>query len=110
MICDPRVDNPHTTLEAVVEVTLSSATSKNLGLDDHVVALCRALVFVSPQFLLHGVRTNGLGYLLGLLCVVSDIALSNLDAILSELSVPCSPEIPLASEHTESRSCAERHS
>ena len=33
-------------------------------------------------------RTNGLGYLLGLLCVVSDIALSDLDAILSDLSVP----------------------
>ena len=48
MICDPRVDNPHTTLEAVVEVTLSSATSKNLGLDDHVVTLCRALVSVRP--------------------------------------------------------------
>jgi hypothetical protein len=29
-------------------VTLSSATSKNLGLDDHVVALCWALVFVHP--------------------------------------------------------------
>lgn len=35
-------------------------------------------------------RTNGLGYLLGLLCVVSDIALGDLDAILNELSVPVS--------------------
>ena len=35
-------------------------------------------------------RTNGLGYLLGLLCVVGDIALGDLDAILSELSVPVS--------------------
>jgi len=32
-------------------------------------------------------RTNGLGYLLSLLCVVSDIALSNLDSVLSNLSV-----------------------
>ncbi len=35
-------------------------------------------------------RTNGLGYLLSLLCVVSDIALGDLDSILSELSVPVS--------------------
>ena len=35
-------------------------------------------------------RTNGLGYLLGLLCVVSDIALGDLDAVLSELSVTVS--------------------
>jgi hypothetical protein len=43
MVCDTRVDDPHTTLEAVVKVTLSSATSKNLGLDNHVLALCRML-------------------------------------------------------------------
>jgi hypothetical protein len=90
MICDPRVDDPHTTLKAVVEVTLSSATGKNLGLDDHVVALCRALVCVRPYSLLQSMRTNGLGYLLGLLCVVSNIALGDLDAILSEVSVPVS--------------------
>jgi hypothetical protein len=42
-VCDARVDDPNTTLEAVVEVTLSSATSKNLGLDNHVLALCRML-------------------------------------------------------------------
>lgn len=111
IVRDPRVDDPHTTLEAVVEVTLSSATSKNLGLDDHVVTLCRALVFARPYIILQSMRTNGLGYLLGLLCVVSDIALGDLDAILSELSVPVSPPVvSLTSEHTESRSCAERHS
>jgi hypothetical protein len=48
VMCDPRVDDPYTTLEAVVEVTLSSATSKDLSLDDHVVALCRALVSLHP--------------------------------------------------------------
>jgi len=35
-------------------------------------------------------HTNGLGYLLSLLCVVSDIALGDLDSILNELSVPVS--------------------
>lgn len=33
-----RVDNPDAALETVVEGALSSATSKHLGLDDHVVA------------------------------------------------------------------------
>jgi hypothetical protein len=36
-------------------------------------------------------RTNGLGYLLSLLCVVSDIALSDLDSVLIGSSVPVSP-------------------
>jgi hypothetical protein len=35
-------------------------------------------------------RTNGLGYLLSLLCVVSDIALSDLDSVLIGSSVPVS--------------------
>jgi hypothetical protein len=85
---DPRVDDPYTTLEAVVEVTLSSATSKNLGLDDHVVALYRVLATAHSLCLVHSSRTNGLGYLLSLLCVVSDIALGDLDSVLGDWSVP----------------------
>jgi hypothetical protein len=85
---DPRVDDPYTTLEAVVEVTLSSATSKNLGLDDHVVALCTVLATAHSLYSVHISRTNGLGYLLSLLCVVSDIALSDLDSVLGDWSVP----------------------
>lgn len=33
-----RVDDTHTTLQAIVEAPLSSATSENLGLDNHVIA------------------------------------------------------------------------
>jgi hypothetical protein len=85
---DPRVDDPYTTLEAVVEVTLSSATSKNLGLNDHVIALCRVLATARSFCSVHSSRTNGLGYLLSLLCVVSDIALGDLDSVLEDWSVP----------------------
>lgn len=43
---DGRVDDSDTTLEAVVEVTFSSSTSKNLGLDNHVIAGWILSVFV----------------------------------------------------------------
>ena len=91
MICDPRVDDPHTTLEAVVEVTLSSATSKNLGLDDHVLALCRKLATRCRDCQVFDMRTNGLCDRLGLLCVVSDIALGDVDAVLFTDQPCCSP-------------------
>lgn len=90
IICDVRVDNSDTTLEAVVEVTLSSATSKDLSLDDHVIALCGILADVPRHCEPQSVRTNGLCYLLSLLCVVSDIALGDLDAVLSRVLVPLS--------------------
>jgi hypothetical protein len=32
-----RVDHPDTTLETVVESTLTTATSEDLGLDNHVI-------------------------------------------------------------------------
>lgn len=32
-----RVDHPNTTLETVVESTLTTATSEDLGLDNHVI-------------------------------------------------------------------------
>ena len=91
MICDPRVDDPHTTLEAVVEVTLSSATSKNLGLDDHVLALCRKLATKCCDCQVFDMRTNGLCDRLGLLCVVSDIALGDVDAVLFTDQPRCPP-------------------
>ena len=88
VVCDVRVDNSDTTLEAVVEVTLSSATSKNLSLDDHVIALCARLVLVPSGYESQSVHTNGLSYILSLLCVVSDIALRDLDTVLIRVLVP----------------------
>jgi hypothetical protein len=43
-----RVDDPDTALEAVVEGTLSSSTSKDLGLDDGVLSTC-ARISLGPQ-------------------------------------------------------------
>jgi hypothetical protein len=51
-------------------------------------------------------HTNGLGYLLGLLCVVSDIALGDLDSVLSELSVPVSSCDPSTKQSIPSRGAA----
>lgn len=111
MFCNPRVDNSHTTLEAVVEVTLASATSKNLSLDDHVIALCSIeLATVPPVLLVYTKRTNGLCYRLGLLSAVGNIALGDADAILATNQSLYYFSLLLLDEHTESRSCAERHS
>lgn len=41
-----RVDNADTTLQTVVEGTLASTTSKNLGLDDHVARTWGALQYI----------------------------------------------------------------
>ena len=90
IICNARVDNSDTTLEAVVEVTLSSATSKDLSLDDHVITLYSLLVGILRIYAASYLRTNGLCYILSLLCVVSDIALGDLDAVLSRVLVPVS--------------------
>lgn len=59
-----RVDNADTTLQAVIEGSFSSATSQDLGLDDHILT------------------TNLLRNSLGLRCRFGDRALWHTDAIL----------------------------
>lgn len=38
--CNVRVDDPHTTFEAIVEVSLTATTSEDLGFDDNIFTAC----------------------------------------------------------------------
>jgi len=81
-----RVDDTNTTLQTVVERTLTTATGKNLGLDNHVVVTWGEEVF-STECEEGGEHTkveytNGTSDSLSLLGGASNLSLGDTNAIL----------------------------
>ena len=79
--CYSRVDDADTTLQTVVEGSLTTATGENLGLDNQIITTYHSgSAIASGQRI--GILTNGLGNGLGLFSSVGDLTLGDTDAVL----------------------------